>query len=57
MSEVKQKVDYYTDLHRAYEKMCEHIKLGWKIHTCTMGTYTAGYGSHEKILVVYEKEV
>lgn len=56
MSEVKQKVDYYTDLHRAYEKMCEHIKSGWRIHTCTMGTYYVGVAC-EKILVVYEREV
>lgn len=50
-----QKVEIYYDMLKAKNDMDKHIKVGWRIHTCTMGTYMAGYTSHEKVLVVYEK--
>ena len=57
MKQVVQKVDYYDDLYKAYEEMNYFIKQGWRIHACTMETYTAGYSVYAKVLVVYEKEV
>ena len=50
-----QKVEMYFDMLEAKRDMDKHINSGWRIHTCTMGTYMAGYSSKEKILVVYEK--
>ena len=50
-----QKVELYYDMLKAKWDMDEHIKKGWKIHTCTMSTYMSGYHSHEKVLVIYEK--
>ena len=50
-----QKVEIYYDMLEAYNDMDKHIKRGWRIHTCTMGCYMAGYSSEEKVLVVYEK--
>ena len=50
-----QKVEIYYDMLKAKLDMSEHIREGWRVHTCTMGCYMAGYSSSEKILVVYEK--
>lgn len=50
-----QKVKTYYDMIEAKRDMNEHIREGWRVHTCTMGTYMVGYNSKEKVLVVYEK--
>ena len=50
-----QKVETYYGMREAKSCMDRYIKDGWIIHTCTMGTYLAGYSCHEKVLVVYEK--
>lgn len=50
-----QKVKIYYDAFEAYDDMDNHIRQGWRVHTCTMGCYMAGYSSKEKVLVVYEK--
>lgn len=50
-----QKVAIYYDILNAKNDMDRHIQTGWRVHTCTLGTYMAGYSSHEKVLVVYEK--
>jgi hypothetical protein len=50
-----QKVEMYHDILAAKFDMEKWINNGWRVHTCTMGTYVAGYTSHEKILVVYER--
>lgn len=50
-----QKVEIYYDMLEAKRDMSKHIRDGWKVHTCTMGAYMAGYSSKEKVLVVYEK--
>ena len=50
-----QKVEVYYDMVVAQSDMKEHIESGWRVHTCTMGTYVSGYQSREKVLVVYEK--
>ena len=51
-----QQVRIYYDVVEASNDMTDWIDRGWRVHTCTMGTYTAGYHSREKVLVVYEKE-
>lgn len=51
-----QKVETYYDIIEAKRDMNNYIKSGWRVHTCTMGTYMTGYSSKEKILVIYEKE-
>lgn len=50
-----QKVELYHDALEAKWDMEEHIRKGWKIHTCTLGCYNAGYSHGNDILVVYEK--
>ena len=50
-----QKVKTYYGMIQAEYDMNSHIKDGWRVHVCTMGTYFAGYTCHEKVLVVYEK--
>lgn len=50
-----QKVEMYRDMLKAKRDMNEHIRDGWRVHTCTMGCYTVGYNPCEKILVIYEK--
>lgn len=50
-----QKVELYYDMLKAKYDMEKWIKGGWRVHTCTMGAYMAGYSSHVKVLVVYEK--
>ena len=50
-----QKVEVYYSMRVAERDMKEHIEQGWRVHTCTMGCYMAGYNSNEKVLVVYEK--
>lgn len=57
MNHVEQKVEMYFEMFEAYKDMNKHIKNGWRVHTCTMGTYVAGYSPKEKVLVVYEKEL
>ncbi len=51
-----QKVEIYYDMVSAKIDMDKHIRQGWKIHNCTMGTYMAGYASSEKVIVVYEQK-
>lgn len=50
-----QKVKLYYEMFEAYKDMNNYIEQGWRVHTCTMGCYMAGYTSKEKVLVVYEK--
>ena len=50
-----QKVEMYYSMLEAKRGMDSYIKSGWRVHTCTMGAYFAGYNCHEKVLVVYEK--
>ena len=50
-----QKVEMYRGMLEAKRGMDKYIKDGWRVHTCTMGTYMAGYNCYEKVLVVYEK--
>lgn len=50
-----QKVEMYYSMIDAKCEMQKHINSGWRVHTCTMGCYMAGYTSNEKVLVVYEK--
>ena len=51
-----QKVELYRDAVKAFLDMKKHIREGWRIHTCTLGSAGIGYSSFETILVVYEKE-
>ncbi len=50
-----QTVKMYYDILEAKYDMEDHIKSGWRVHTCTMGCYMAGYTPKERVLVVYEK--
>lgn len=51
-----QKVEiYYDGMLEAKQDMNKHIIQGWRVHTCTMSCYTAGYYVKERVLVVYEK--
>lgn len=50
-----QKVEIYYSAVKAKLDMENWIKNGWRVHTCTMGVYMAGYTSHEKVLVIYER--
>ena len=45
---------YYSILEAQYD-MDKYIRQGWRVHTCTMGCYMAGYNPIENVLVVYEK--
>ena len=49
-----QKVKMYYGMLEAQREMEKYITAGWRVHTCTMGAYMAGYSSCEKVLVVYE---
>jgi hypothetical protein len=51
-----QKVETYYDMLDAATQMKKHIRDGWRVHTCAMGSFMAGYNSHDHILVIYEKE-
>jgi hypothetical protein len=55
VEDIMQKVETYRDMLEAKRDMNEHIRNGWRVHTCTMGCYISGYFSKEKVLVVYEK--
>lgn len=50
-----QRVEIYYGMDEARSAMEKHINWGWRIHTCTMGCYVAGYTSKEKVMVIYEK--
>lgn len=50
-----QEVEVYYNICEATIGMRKHIKDGWRVHTCTMSAYYAGYSHHNNILVVYEK--
>ena len=50
-----QEVQVYYSMLDAKFGMERRIAAGWRVHTCTMGAYMAGYNSCEKVLVVYEK--
>lgn len=50
-----QKIEIYYDILDAKWGMDDYIKKGWRVHTCTMGCYDAGYSHGTNILVVYEK--
>lgn len=50
-----QEVALYSDYLEAKQDMDRHIRLGWRIQTCTSSTYKAGCLTYHKVLVVYEK--
>lgn len=50
-----QKVELYHDALEAKWDMEENIRKGWKVLTCTLGCYDAGYSHGNDILVVYER--
>ena len=51
-----QKVEIYSSMEEAKYEMERYIESGWRIHTCTMGSYTvSGWNSYQDVLVVYEK--
>lgn len=50
-----QKVEIYYDILEAKDDMLDYISLGWRIHTCTMGTDMQGLNCYQTILVIYEK--
>ena len=50
-----QKVEMYYSMLQAKRGMDNYIQSGWRVHTCTMGAYMAGYTCHEVVLVIYEK--
>ena len=50
-----QKVELYHDACEAKLAMDKCIAAGWRIHTCTLSAYMAGYTPSSKVLVVYEK--
>lgn len=51
-----QKVELYYDSLEAKFDMDKHIAAGWRVHTCTLSVYMAGYTSSSRVLVVYEKD-
>ena len=51
-----QKVETYYEIVDAADAMRKHIRGGWRVHTCTMGSFMAGYSPTDHILVVYEKD-
>lgn len=50
-----QEVKMYYGMYEAAADMSAHLRNGWRVHTCTMGCYMAGYQHNEQVLVVYEK--
>ena len=50
-----QKVEIYYSMLEAKRGMDYYIKSGWRVHTCAMGAFMAGYSGHEHVLVVYEQ--
>lgn len=50
-----QKIEIYNDILDAKWGMEEYIRKGWRVRTCTMSCYEAGYEISEKILVVYDR--
>ena len=53
---MEQKVELYREASDAQRIMTQHIRDGWKVHTCAMSTYTVGYGHKTEVLVIYERE-
>ena len=51
-----QRVELYYDSFKAKCDMDKHIAAGWRIHTCTLSAYMAGYTPSSEVLVVYEKD-
>ena len=51
-----QKVELYYDMGQAASDMRKYINKGWRVHTCTIGSFMAGYSPCDHILVIYEKE-
>lgn len=50
-----QEVQVYYDILNAANDMEEYISSGWRVHTCSISTHTAGYTISERVLVIYEK--
>lgn len=50
-----QKVEIYKNYIDAKYEMDRHLKEGWRIHTCSIGSYQVGYTSTDHIIVVYER--
>ena len=50
-----QKVETYCGINDAKKDMNEHIKDGWRIHTCTMAAVECGLSDIQYVLVVYER--
>ena len=51
-----QEVRLYDNPNVARTEMEKMIRLGWRIHTCTMTSEYRSYFTFYHILVVYEKE-
>ena len=51
-----QKVELYFDVGQAASDMRKHINNGWRVHTCTMSSFMAGFDVAGRVLVVYEKD-
>lgn len=49
-----QKVEIYHKLLDAKNDMKKYIEAGWRVHTCTIARYMAGYTPCNDILVIYE---
>ena len=49
-----QKVEIYHKLLDAKYDMEKYIEAGWRIHTCTIAGYMAGYTHCNDILVIYK---
>ena len=50
-----QKVELYYDSLEAKIEMEQNIENGWRVQTCTMNAYEAGFSHGVEVLVVYEK--
>ena len=50
-----QEVEVYLDIFEAKSDMNQRLRKGWRVHTCSIGSYMAGYTSRDHILVVYER--
>lgn len=51
-----QEVRIYDSLSVAKTEMEKMIRIGWRVHTCTMTSERPSYFTFYHILVVYEKE-
>lgn len=50
-----QKVELYHGSLDAKREMERNIENGWRVQTCTMNAFEAGFSHGVEVLVVYEK--